>query len=160
MNKFPLLTCSFMASPQPSAQAIETFSSTTPSCFLRLNLLVTDLGFLLYWLVSAFSLLPSDWLYKDATNPILLAWNWSFAPVDLVASITGLVALRLAQSSSKAWQSLAVVSAALTFCAGLLAISFWAIRHDFELAWWLPNLYLVIWPLGVLNELLTKNKNA
>jgi hypothetical protein len=52
-----------------------------PSPFLRWNLLLTDIGFLLYWGASAFDLFPPDWLYKDHHSPVLMAWNWSFAPV-------------------------------------------------------------------------------
>ena len=116
-----------------------------PSAFLRWNLLITDIGFILYWFVAAFNIFPPSWLYKDHDNPILFAWNWSFAPVDLAASALGLVSLSLARKSSSIWPSVALLSTALTFCAGLMAISFWAIRRDFDLWWWLPNLYLVLW---------------
>ncbi len=71
-----------------------------PSRFLRFNLLVTDIGFLLYWFMSAFGLLPEASLYKDSANPILVAWNWSFAPVDLAASVTGIVALVVSSTLS------------------------------------------------------------
>src|SRR5262245_9041975 len=118
-----------------------------PNSFLRWNLLLTDIGFLLYWLASALSLFPAEWLYKDHSNPILMAWNWSFAPVDLAASASGLLALWLARAGRINWSQWALISLSLTFCAGLMAIAFWSLRSDFELAWWLPNLYLVAWPL-------------
>lgn len=118
-----------------------------PSPALRLNLLVTDLGFTVYWLTSALQLLPPEWLYKDHSNPILIAWNWSFAPVDLAASATGLLALWLARQNSPSWQHVAILSMTLTFAAGVFALSFWALRSDFDPAWWLPNVYLVVWPL-------------
>lgn len=123
-----------------------------PSPFLRLNLLLTDIGFLLYWCASAFDLFPPHWLYKDHHNPVLMAWNWSFAPVDLLASATGLCALWLARNGRSAWSTWALVSLSLTFCAGLMAIAFWALRRDFDIAWWLPNLYLVAWPLWALRS--------
>jgi hypothetical protein len=118
-----------------------------PSVFLRWNLLITDLGFILYWTMAALNLFPSEWLYKDHDNPILAAWNWSFAPVDLAASLLGLSSLALARRGSESWSLAGILSVALTFCAGLMAVSFWAIRRDFDLWWWAPNIYLVLWPL-------------
>ena len=131
-----------------------------PSWFLRVNLALTDVGFLFYWLVSLLSLLPTEWLYKDADNPLLLAWNWSFAPIDIAASISGLLALRLVTLRSQAWRSLALISITLTFCAGLMAVSFWALRGDFSIWWWLPNAYLIFWPLATLNELFRQPPGA
>lgn len=118
-----------------------------PPATLKANLLVTDIGFISYWFVSVVSLLPADWLYKDAGNPILMAWNWSFAPIDLIASCLGLASMALARKGHDTWRPLALLSMSMTFCAGLMAISFWALRKDFDLSWWLPNLYLVIWPI-------------
>jgi hypothetical protein len=127
--------------------------STMPASFIRWNLLITDIGFLSYWAAAAMGVFPSEWLYKDYDNPILVAWNWSFAPVDLAASTLGLYSLALARLGRPAWSAYALISAALTFCAGLMALSFWALRSDFDLAWWLPNLYLVIWPLIAVPQL-------
>jgi len=59
--------------------------------------LITDLGFIVYWVSAASNLIPSAWLYEDGDNPILVAWNWSFAPVDLAASVLGLTSLVLAR---------------------------------------------------------------
>ncbi|MEJ6004730.1 DUF5360 family protein [Paucibacter sp. AS339] len=117
-----------------------------PTRALRLNLLLTDLGFVAYWFVSATGLLPSAWLFKDHDNAILVAWNWSFAPLDLLASALGLWALSRARQGGP-WRLPALLSLVLTFCAGLLALSFWTLRADFNLGWWLPNLYLLLWPL-------------
>ncbi|MCB9588029.1 MAG: DUF5360 family protein [Polyangiaceae bacterium] len=33
---------------------------------------------------------PADWLFRDYTDPNIVAWNWSFLPLDLLASVTGL----------------------------------------------------------------------
>jgi hypothetical protein len=123
-----------------------------PSTFLRWNLLITDVGFIVYWVSAALNLFPSDWLYKDYDDPILFAWNWSFAPVDLAASLLGLSSLVLARKGSKSWPLLSMLSVSLTFCAGLMAVSFWTIRRDFEPGWWVPNLYLVIWTLFALAQ--------
>ncbi len=113
---------------------------------IRWNLLATDIGFLLYWSAAALGIFPPEWLYKDYDNPLMVAWNWSFAPIDLAASALGLYSLALAKARKPSWRAYALVSASLTFCAGLMAISFWVINRDFNVAWWLPNLYLVIWP--------------
>jgi hypothetical protein len=117
----------------------------------------TDFGFLAYWSLSgvlAFGWLslPPDWLYSDYADPMMVIWNWSFAPLDILASVTGLWALRQA-SRGKAWRGVALVSATLTFCAGFMAISFWAIGRDFDPSWWLPNLFLMAWPLIFAREL-------
>jgi len=131
-----------------------------PASFLRWNLLLTDIGFLLYWLASALSLLPPDWLYKDHDNPILMAWNWSLAPIDLAASASGLLALWHARSGRDIWSRWALVSLSLTFCAGLMAVAFWSLQSDFELAWCLPNLYLVAWPVWGVCSLLQKARES
>lgn len=124
-----------------------------PSNFLRLNLLITDLGFLAYWLVAAMGIFPPEWLYKNHADPIMVAWNWSFAPVDLAASALGLYSLVLAKAGNPVWPAYGLVSAALTFCAGLMALSFWALQNDFNLGWWLPNLYLALWPIVAVPQL-------
>lgn len=131
-----------------------------PSAFLRWNLLITDLGFLFYWSAAALSLFPADWLYKDHDNPILIAWNWSFAPVDLAASLLGLASLMLARRRIGSWSLLSTLSVALTLSAGVMALSFWAIRGDFALAWWLPNLYLSLWPLLAVAQLIRRTDTA
>jgi hypothetical protein len=127
--------------------------------------LATDVGFLLYWAVSLLLLLvslllllglevvPQSWLFKDYDDPIVYAWNWSFFPLDMVLSICGLLALRRYSRGDPSWRGLATFSLALTFCAGFMAISFWAIRLDFDPSWWAANLFLTIWPLFFLPTL-------
>ena len=82
-------------------------------------------------------------MYDGYGLPVIDAWNWSFAPLDLGFAITGLASLRLAGKGDGRWAALAVISLALTFCAGLMAISFWAIRGEFNAGWWIPNLLLM-----------------
>ncbi len=115
-------------------------------------LLVTDFGFLTYWSISliillGYDLVPVEYLYNDYHNPLMYAWNWSFFPLDMVLSIVGLISIRLFKRGNPAWYPLVLFSLALTFCAGFMAISFWAITKDFSPAWWIPNLYFTIWPL-------------
>jgi len=74
--------------------------------------LVVDLGFVVYWLITAFHLIDETYLYNGYTNPILVAWNWSFFPLDMAISGSGFYSL-----------------------------------FFFQLQWWLPNLFLLIYPL-------------
>jgi hypothetical protein len=108
-------------------------------------MLVTDVGFLAYWAVIFFSLLPADLLYKDHDKPIMVAWNWSFAPIDILASLSGLSAIWLSKRNPALAYILLITSIIFTFCAGTMAISFWWIQGEFELIWWAPNIYLIVW---------------
>jgi hypothetical protein len=120
--------------------------------------LVTDIGFVIYWLVSlvvlaGFDVVPQAWLFKDYDDPIVYAWNWSFFPLDMVLSGCGLLAIRRHAQGDASWRGLAAFSLALTFCAGFMAISFWAIRLDFDPSWWAANLFLTVWPCVFLPRL-------
>jgi hypothetical protein len=126
---------------------------------LRRNLLITDVGFVAYWLVTLFGLLPSAWLFRDYHDPVMVSWNWSFLPVDLLASCFGLAAVYASARGIESWRRYALVSVTLTFCAGAMAISFWALRCDFDPAWWLPNLYLCIWPIFMSRFLFRNGKD-
>lgn len=117
---------------------------------LRWYFLVTDLAFILYFSFTAAGLIPVEYAYSDYTNPILVAWNWSFFPLDMMISASGLGAIYLHRKKAPAWKSAAFLSLILTFCSGLMAISYWAIRLEFDLTWWIPNLALMIYPLFFL----------
>lgn len=124
-----------------------------PSTFLRRVrpfFLVTDIGFLVYWAITAMHVLPSAWLFKDYEQSLAVAWNWSFLPLDLCVSATGLASLALAHERPHAAVRLAALSLVLTFCSGLQAISFWTARCDLDIGWWVPNLYLLLYPLPFL----------
>jgi len=114
----------------------------------------TDLGFILYWSATALHLIPLEYAFNDYQDPILVAWNWSFFPLDMLISLSGLSSLYLHARGHSSWRSLAVVSLTLTLVAGLNALSFWTLRGDFSLEWWLPNLYLTIYPLFYLRGLI------
>lgn len=120
-------------------------------------LLITDVGFIVYWAVSLASILglpifPAEYLFKDYDLPIMMVWNWSFFPLDMVLSVCGLWGLKRYRSGSS-WRPLIAFSLALTFCAGFMALSFWAISGDFSLSWWLANGFLCLWPLYFLPKL-------
>ncbi len=121
---------------------------------LKPFLLATDLGFIAYWAVTSFPLIPLSYLFKDYADPLLVAWNWSFLPLDICISATGLASMGLYRKGCPSWSALALVSLALTVCSGLQALAFWAIRADLALAWWAPNLFLVIYPLFFIPRLL------
>ena len=129
-----------------------TDTPTELPSFLRPLFLVVDFGFIAYWAITLAGVIPDEYLFKDYDNPILSAWNWSFLPLDLAISATGLSALRRAKRGRR-WKKLALVSLVLTSCSGLMAVSFWTLRADFDPAWWLPNAFLLLYPLWFLPAL-------
>ncbi|MEU6718908.1 DUF5360 family protein [Nonomuraea sp. NPDC046802] len=110
-------------------------------------MLVTDLGFVAYFSVTGLGLIPPEWAFADYDDPLMVDWNWSFLWLDLLASATGLTSLRLLRRGSPSGPSLMLISLVLTMASGLMAIAFWTLRGEFSLVWWLPNLYLMIFPL-------------
>ena len=56
---------------------------------LKYFFLITDVGFVIYWLITIFHIIPQEYLFKDYEDSILVAWNWSFT-LDLLISLTGL----------------------------------------------------------------------
>ncbi len=125
---------------------------------MRPFVIATDIGFILYWLISlplllGMDVVPASWLFKDYHDPLVYAWNWSFFPLDMVLSVCGLLAVRRHSRGDRSWRPLAAFSLALTFCAGFMAISFWTIRLDFDPSWWAVNLFLMFWPLFFLPRL-------
>jgi hypothetical protein len=109
--------------------------------------IVTDVGFIAYWLITALHLIPPEYLYKDYTNPLMVSWNWSFLILDLCVSATGLSSVYLYSRHNPLWRNLVLISLVLTFCSGLQAIAFFALNADFDPMWWVPNLYLLLYPL-------------
>lgn len=121
---------------------------------LRVLFLFTDIGFIVYWIVTIFALIPKAYLYQDYSNELLVIWNWSFFPLDIFISITGIYSLYLHKRHDLRWSQMALISLTLTFCSGLQAIAFWIIKADYDLMWWIPNLYLLIYPLFFIPKLL------
>lgn len=113
---------------------------------LKYWFLVVDLGFITYWLVTALHLLPDAYLYNDYTNPILVNWNWSFFPLDILVSITGLYSVYASRHGGR-WQVFALISLVLTSVSGLQALSYWTLAGEFDLMWWIPNGLLLVYPL-------------
>jgi Family of unknown function (DUF5360) len=129
------------------------------SPLLRFAISATDILFLLYWTVAALDAagvvaIPSDWLYANAHDPRVVAWNWSFFPLDIAFSVTGLYAVRLASRGDARWRPMALVSLVLTMVAGGMAVAYWTLLGEFDPAWYLPNLALLLWPMAFIGPLL------
>ncbi|MGV9306983.1 DUF5360 family protein [Nonomuraea sp. NPDC003727] len=117
-------------------------------------MLVTDVGFVVYFTVTGLGLIPADWAFADYANPLMADWNWSFLWIDLAASATGLTSLWLLRGGRRRrGEPLMLVSLVLTMASGLMAVAFWTLRGDFSPAWWIPNLYLLLFPLPAVIRL-------
>ena len=121
--------------------------SKTKMNVLRVCFLLVDLGFILYWFITYCKLIPDEFLFQDYTNPLLVTWNWSFFPLDIFISATGLSSLFLFRRGDNRWRPLALISLVLTFCSGLQAIAFWAFQGFFDITWWGFNGFLLLYPL-------------
>lgn len=132
---------------------------------MRPWMLGTDWLLLAYWFVttlvalSIFSI-PEGYLFKDYYDPRVVAWNWSFFSLDVIFAVLGIYAARLFTKGDNRWFGYALVSAALTFCAGFMAICYWVILGDFDPSWWIPNLIIAAWPVWFVPKLIAANANA
>ena len=127
---------------------------------LAVLLTLTDVAFLLYWAMAALSVsglvqIPPDWMYANYDQRDVIAWNWSFLPMDLAFAWFGLRAVAAARRGDPVWRPYAIVSLTLTMAAGGMAVSYWALLREFDPVWFLSNLLLVIWPLFFMRRLLT-----
>jgi hypothetical protein len=125
---------------------------------LKISLSVTDIAFLLYWAVAALDTsglihLPSDWLYPNAHDPRVVAWNWSFFPLDVAFSVTGLWAVRASALGDATWRPLALISLILTMVAGGMACGYWLLIGEIDAVWFGMNLLLIMWPILFLPRL-------
>jgi Family of unknown function (DUF5360) len=111
------------------------------------GMVVVDAGFLLYWVAIAGGVIPPRLMFAEYQDPDVVAWNWSFLPLDVAASVTGFAGLRGAVVGAARSSMLLVVSLTLTATAGGMALAFWAMRGQFDLVWWVPNVALLA--LGV-----------
>lgn len=109
-----------------------------------------DVGFLVYWTLIVANLLPPEVMLAGYELPEVQAWNWSFLPLDLLASLTGIVGQTTKRLNSTVMLTISLV---LTSCAGGMAIAYWAFLRDVEVVWWAPNLVLLLFPLIPLTRL-------
>jgi uncharacterized protein DUF5360 len=127
--------------------------NSTTMRLMKILMLLTDIGFIFYWLITFFHLIPNELLFRDYTNPILVNWNWSFLPLDMMISVTGLTSLLLYKKQNILWQPFAIISLTLTFTSGLQAIAFWIFAQDFNMGWWASNIFLLLYPLFFIPRL-------
>lgn len=115
----------------------------------KILLLTIDFGFIFYWLFIALNLIPHDWVFQNYADSNVRAWNWSFLPLDIAASVTGFIGIK-----GKGNRGLLIISSTLTSVAGGMAIAFWSIQGFFNLGWWTPNIFLFASGLTILSKLL------
>ena len=118
----------------------------------------TEIGMLAYWLLAGALVLQlvsvdPSLMYSDYQNPLVVAWNWSFLPIDVAFAVIGLTA-RFGSATGVLRFKLQTVAAVLMLCAGLMAISYWTITGEFSLTWWAMNIWLII--VGMANLILAK----
>jgi Family of unknown function (DUF5360) len=123
---------------------------------LKYFFIFIDTTFIVYWSITALHLIPAEYLYNDYTNPILINWNWSFFPLDILVSITGYYSIYLSHKNNQKWQVFALISLILTSISGLQAISYWILAKDYDPTWWIPNLFLLIYPLFFIPNFIQK----
>lgn len=130
---------------------------------LALSISITDILFMTYWLIAGLALfgilkLPPDFMYGDYTNPRVVAWNWSFFPLDLIFSVFGYLAINASRRGDPVWRPFALISLVLTMTAGGMAVVYWAILGEFDPAWFIPNFILLVWPLFFIRKLISEFK--
>lgn len=114
-----------------------------------------DLGFIAYWLLICLRVLPAEAMFAGYEKPEVQAWNWSFLPLDILASLTGILGNTTKRLDKK---TLLTISLVLTSVAGGMAVGYWAFIGDFELSWWLPNLVLLLFPIWPLTRFTRQSK--
>jgi hypothetical protein len=115
-----------------------------------------DLGFIVYWSLIIFRALPAEAMFTGYEKPEVQAWNWSFFPLDILASLTGIAGNTFKNVNTKV---LLTISLVLTSVAGGMAIGYWAFIGDFDFSWWAPNLILLLFPLWPLASFVRKTRN-
>ncbi|MBD1556360.1 YvaD family protein [Vibrio sp. S9_S30] len=110
-------------------------------------LTITELGMAAYWILAILDTtntisIPPEYMYSDHKNKIVVAWNWSFFPMDIMFVVLGLVS-RFSGISQVNKNFLSIFSLSLMFCAGIMAISYWTIMREFDVFWWGVNLWLL-----------------
>jgi hypothetical protein len=122
---------------------------------------VTDALMLAHWVFAVVAQLglvhvPPDWMYARYDQPDVIAWNWSFLPLDLAFSAFGAAAVVAARRGDPIWRPLALISLTLTATSGLMAIAYWVIAGQFDPSWFITNLVLLVWPLFFLAALVRR----
>lgn len=123
----------------------------------RVVFVVVDVCLMAYWAATAMHLIPLDKAFKDYEDATIQAWNWSFLPLDSLAATLGFWGTHLVGRGRPFGREILIIGLTLTFCAGLMAVSFWALYGDINLGWWAPNIMLMIVPCVVCGTLLRED---
>lgn len=126
----------------------------------RALLLLVDVALTVYWAAIIAGAIPEQWRFRDYTNPVVQAWNWSFLPLDVLAVGFGAAGLRLVRTRPTTGRIVLTIGCTLTFCAGLMAISFWAFTGDVDPAWWGPNIGLMVVAVIVVVDLVRDSSDV
>ena len=116
---------------------------------------VIDLGFIVYWSLIIFRVLPPEMMFEGYEKPEVQAWNWSFFPLDILAAATGILGQTTKHLDSKAFL---VISLTLTSIAGGMALAYWVVLGYFDILWWVPNLVLLVFPLWPLYQFIKRSE--
>lgn len=113
---------------------------------------ITDILFMTYWTMAAVALfglfeMPPELMYRDHEETRVMAWNWSFFPLDVCFSVFGYLALSANRRGDPVWRVYALISLTLTMTAGGMAVVYWTILREFDPSWYIPNFILFVWPL-------------
>src|SRR5688572_11748116 len=114
--------------------------------FTTVAMVATDIGFIVYWALIIAEVLPAEVLFEEYDDPRVAAWNWSFLPLDIAASLTGLAAVRAMHRRRPAAPALLSISLALTATAGGMAVVYFAQRGQLDPLWMVSNLALLLFP--------------
>ncbi|HEX7492085.1 MAG TPA: DUF5360 family protein [Candidatus Limnocylindrales bacterium] len=121
--------------------------------WLPAAMLAVDFAFLAYWTITAAHVIPGSLLFANYNDVTMQTWNWSFLPLDVAASLTGIAAVVFLGARPAAAMRLLPVSLTLTATAGGMAISFWTLQGWVDATWWLPNLALLAFGVAGLLSL-------
>ena len=119
----------------------------------KFMLVIVDICLIVYWVATAMHLIPPESAFKDYGNEVVQAWNWSFFPLDITAALFVFLGAYLTKRKVGAGDVVLMFGLTLTFCAGFMAISFWAYYGDFEVFWWGANSVLMVVPLLVFGSM-------
>jgi len=113
-----------------------------------LLLTATEIAMLAYWVAAALVCagllaIPPEFMYSDYRNELVVAWNWSFLPIDVLFATLGLWA-RFGNLDARRRAMVSTIALTLMFCAGAMAIAYWSINLQFDALWWGANLWLML----------------
>jgi hypothetical protein len=116
-----------------------------------------DIGFIIYWCLIIFRVLPSEMMFAGYEKREVQAWNWSFFPLDILAAVTGMVGQTTKRLNASVFL---IISLVLTFVAGGMALAYWVVLGFYDILWWAPNFVLLVFPLWPLYQFAKKPERS